>query len=249
MKITSGRTYSSTEPTGSERGDRTQHSGADGRCVLSTTGLAAIVAGVVLALVLSVAGSSPAFAVTRNPDGSYSLTLRALSAIPAANAKLARIGVPARFVQVRARCTTTASLPGNTPPFSGAAQRVRIPAHALPQNRLLVIPAWRKQRQVRVASSLSRTAAACVPPCSNSLPPFRAGKAVTVRVPAADGGFNSGNSGNSGKGGNSGNSDNSGKALSRTSQPPAKSVQIQCAAPSRGAGNSGNSGSGNSGNS
>ena len=57
-----------------------------------------------LAIVLSAAGSSPAFAVTRNRDGSYTVTLRSLSAIPAANRKLSQMGLRATLVQAAANC-------------------------------------------------------------------------------------------------------------------------------------------------
>jgi hypothetical protein len=227
--------------------------------LLAGTTVGAAGSAAVLALVLSAAGSSPAFAVSRNRDGSYSVTLRSLSAIPAANAKLARMGVPARFVQVQATCTNAiagapnpAQLRGawhNVRP--GAAQSVRVPARSLPRNELLMIAAWRQARQVKVASSISKAAAACVPPC----PPSGAGaKAESVQVPVGAGGFNPGNSGNSG---NSGSGNSGSGAISSTTQPPpksvqAESVQIGCPAPPPGAGNSGNSGnsgSGNSGNS
>jgi hypothetical protein len=104
--------------------------------VLAGTTVGAAGTAVVLALVLSAAGSSPAFAVTRNRDGSYSVTLRALSALPAANAKLARMGVPARLVQVPANCTNTIAALG-----AGAGQNVIVPAHAR-----TVIAAWHNTR-------------------------------------------------------------------------------------------------------
>lgn len=223
--------------------------------LLAGTTVGAAGTAAVLALVLSAAGSAPAFAVTQNRDGSYSVTLRALRAIPAANAKLARIGVPARFVQVPATCTNAIANAPNTARLRGVAQSVRIPARALRPKTTLVIAAWRNARQVKVASTLTRAAAACVPPC----PPGGAGaKAESVQVPVGVGGLNPGNSGNSGNSG-SGNSGNSGNAVSSTTQAPAKSVQVPitwvqvaCPAPPPGtgnSGNSGNSGSGNSGNS
>ena len=64
-----------------------------------------------LAIVLSAAGSSPAFAVTRNRDGSYSVTLRSLSAIPAANRTLSQMGLHATLVQAAANC------PAQRPPL------------------------------------------------------------------------------------------------------------------------------------
>lgn len=74
--------------------------------LLAGTTIGAAGTGAVLAIVLSAAGSSPAFAVTRNRDGSYSLTLRSLSAIPAANRKLSKMGLHATLVQAAANCPT-----------------------------------------------------------------------------------------------------------------------------------------------
>jgi hypothetical protein len=72
--------------------------------LLAGTTIGAAATGVLLAIVLSAAGSSPAFAVTRNRDGSYSVTVRSLSAIPAANRKLSQIGLRATLVQAAAKC-------------------------------------------------------------------------------------------------------------------------------------------------
>ena len=74
--------------------------------LLAGTTIGAAGTGAVLAVVLSAAGSSPAFAVARNRDGSYSVTLRSLSAIPAANRKLSQMGLRAVLVQARANCPT-----------------------------------------------------------------------------------------------------------------------------------------------
>jgi hypothetical protein len=72
--------------------------------LLAGTTIGAAGTGAVLAIVLSAAGSSPAFAVTRNRDGSYSVTLRSLSAIPAANRKLSQMGLHATLVQAAPDC-------------------------------------------------------------------------------------------------------------------------------------------------
>jgi hypothetical protein len=84
--------------------------------LLAGTTIGAAGTGVVLAIVLGAAGSSPAFAVTRNRDGSYSVTLRSLTAIPAANRKLSQMGLRATLVQAAANC-----------PTQGPPQPVRIP--------------------------------------------------------------------------------------------------------------------------
>ena len=72
--------------------------------LLAGTTIGAAGTGALLAIVLSAAGSSPAFAVTRNRDGSYTVTLRSLSAIPAANRKLSQMGLHATLVQAAANC-------------------------------------------------------------------------------------------------------------------------------------------------
>ncbi len=74
--------------------------------LLAGTTLGAAATGALLAVVLSAAGSSPAFALTRNRDGSYSLTLRSLSAIPAANRQLSQMGLRATLVKAAAKCPT-----------------------------------------------------------------------------------------------------------------------------------------------
>lgn len=72
--------------------------------LLAGTTIGAGATGAVLAIVLGAASSSPAFAVTRNHDGSYSVTLRSLSAIPAANRTLSELGLRATLVQAAVRC-------------------------------------------------------------------------------------------------------------------------------------------------
>jgi len=50
-------------------------------------------AGVVTALVLTLAGSTPAFAITTNGNGSVLVTINQTSALPQANAKLSAMGI------------------------------------------------------------------------------------------------------------------------------------------------------------
>ena len=66
-------------------------------------GLAAIAAGIVIALTATSA-TPPAFAVTNNHDGTATVTLRQISAIGALNARLAALGIRAKAVPVRADC-------------------------------------------------------------------------------------------------------------------------------------------------
>ena len=69
----------------------------------TTLGLAGI--GTILALALGAASSSPAFAVTRNPDGTVTVRVTRFGGIAGANARLAALGVRAKAVQVTAGCT------------------------------------------------------------------------------------------------------------------------------------------------
>lgn len=69
----------------------------------SLTTLAAIVVVVVVALAASNA-TPPAFAVTHNPDGTITLTIRELTDPAAINARLARLGARARLVPLTQHC-------------------------------------------------------------------------------------------------------------------------------------------------
>lgn len=143
----------------------------------TTAGLAAI--GAAVALILSAAGSSPAFAVTRNHDGTVTVALRTFSAIHDANAKLAGAGLAAKLVQVRAGCVA----PDAKPPLAlTAAWRARatgqrvLPARAvvqarfdprkIPAGQTLVIAAWRTGQSIHVtaARAVRGGAPACLPP-------------------------------------------------------------------------------------
>ena len=72
----------------------------------TTAGLAGV--GIVLALALSAASSSPAFAVTPIRDGTVQVVIKRLSGISGANMKLASLGIRARIVEVLAGCKAIA---------------------------------------------------------------------------------------------------------------------------------------------
>ena len=172
------------------------------RVLAGTTAALAAAAGA-LVLLLGGAGSSPAFAVTTNHDGSVTLAITRLDAIHAANAKLTSLGVRAMAVQVPAAC--------------GAAISVaRFNPRRIPVGKTLVIAAWRAGHQVRLSSARIGPAgsAACLRPgrtwtvikgpppitgvpaqCVVSGPPV----ASPAPVPASgDGGTGTGTTGNTG---------------------------------------------------
>lgn len=79
----------------------------------TTTGLAAV--AIAAALVFGASTSSPAFAVTRNADGTVTLNLMHPSGIAGANKKLAAMGVRAQ-IAVQAKVAPQLVCPGGTAP-------------------------------------------------------------------------------------------------------------------------------------
>jgi hypothetical protein len=86
-------------------------------------GLAGLTTAGVLAL--AAGGAAPAFAITKNTDGTVAITLSDLSVLPTLNQKLTQEGIPVVAVPMDATCTTGsfAILPGvplGTQPTSAA---------------------------------------------------------------------------------------------------------------------------------
>ncbi len=78
------------------------------RAPLAAAAVVAVAA--VLASVLSLTASTsttPAYAVTVNPDGSVTLTLTSVLGVRGANQTLAKLGVRAQVAQIEAGCTQT----------------------------------------------------------------------------------------------------------------------------------------------
>lgn len=152
--------------------------------VLAGTGVG--VAGVVTAavLILGAASSTPAFAVARNRDGSYSVRVESWSAIPAANRAIHGLGLHAQVVAVSAGCGSGAgastvtrklrvahAVSETTPALIRArllARQARIDPRRIPAGKMLMIPAWRVGREVRMTpATVVGSAPACmVPPCA-----------------------------------------------------------------------------------
>ena len=84
----------------------------------STLGLAGV--GTALVLVLSAAGSPPAYAITTEGDGSVLLTINQNSALPQANAKLSAMGIHEQVTIYMATGPAAASGPVNCEPGPGA---------------------------------------------------------------------------------------------------------------------------------
>jgi hypothetical protein len=89
------------------------------------TGSALGIAGLATAGVLALTSASPAFAVTKNPNGTVAITLSDLSDLPALNQKLAQDGVPVTAVPISASCSATGAIDnpsGESGPSTQAGQ-------------------------------------------------------------------------------------------------------------------------------
>jgi hypothetical protein len=158
--------------------------------VLAGTGLVGVAgAGVTLAIVLGAASTTPAFAVTRNHDGTYSVAIQKFSAIPSANARLNQLGLRAQFVQVTNGCpppqmkallaarahaqVSWVATPGTAPVAGSVA---KIAPDQIPAGRTLVLGAVRMGEVVRVAKA--QAVAGKVPECLPPPPCFMTGPAA-----------------------------------------------------------------------
>jgi hypothetical protein len=74
------------------------------------TGSALGIAGLATASVFALSSASPAFAVTKNSDGTVAITLSDLSSLPALNRKLAQDGVPVTAVPISTSCSATGAI-------------------------------------------------------------------------------------------------------------------------------------------
>src|SRR5579859_2486404 len=78
--------------------------------LLAGTGVSLAGIGAGVALLVGLAGSAPAYAISHNQDGTYTIRLHSLKAIPAANEALHRLNVRAEVVPVTAACAGSVTL-------------------------------------------------------------------------------------------------------------------------------------------
>jgi hypothetical protein len=89
--------------------------------VLAGSTLALVGGGTALALALGAAGSTPAWAVTTDGDGSVLVTINQLSALPQANAKLTAMGTHEQVTIYMAAGAAAASGPVTCTPAAGVS--------------------------------------------------------------------------------------------------------------------------------
>ena len=128
--------------------------------LLAGTSIGLAVAGTAAVLVLSAASSPPAFAVNRNSDGTWTVSIQKLAAVHGANAKLAALGIRARFVVVTQGCTVKALPPAAVAAMSlakagsGRAEAqiavAKLDPTKIPPGKWQVIPAYRINGTVHV---------------------------------------------------------------------------------------------------
>ena len=87
------------------------------RVAVAAGGALALITAIV-AVVLGTAGSraTPAYAVTRNADGSVTLTVTELVGVRGANEQLARLGVPVVVARLEPGCTATGEVVESSSP-------------------------------------------------------------------------------------------------------------------------------------
>jgi hypothetical protein len=107
--------------------------------VLAGAGAGIAAASATLALILAGATSPPAYAVTTSPDGTTTITLNALSAVSALNAKLAATGVHVRVAPVLSGCDAPVQIAGSDAPpatllaqSQGGANEIQLSSTAAP---------------------------------------------------------------------------------------------------------------------
>ncbi len=132
--------------------------------ILAGTTLALAGLAAALTLAFTAASSPPAFAVTRNHDGTVSVKIMRLEGLRGANARLAAMNVPAKLVQVSAAC---AQPPLPTPRgLKWRLARAQLRPARIPPGRTLVIVVRRLGRAVRVAPGhlVAGPPPSCLPP-------------------------------------------------------------------------------------
>lgn len=110
----------------------------------TTGGLAAVATTV--ALLVGAAASSPAFAVTRNSNGTVTVKLNKLSGIGGANRELAAMGVRAEIVPALAAARYVAALQPCQGQPAGSVRTVTFDPASIPQGRVLVLDSDRAGR-------------------------------------------------------------------------------------------------------
>jgi hypothetical protein len=107
----------------------------------TTAGVAAV--ATTAALLLGAASSSPAFAVTRDPNGTVTVKLINLSGIAGANRRLAAMGVRAKIVTAMEEAKYVAALQPCEGQAAGTVRTITFDPASIPQRHVLLLAADR----------------------------------------------------------------------------------------------------------
>jgi hypothetical protein len=164
----------------------------------ATAAVAALAAGLVI--LLGSSATSPAFAVTHNPDGTVTVRLITLWGIAGANHKLAAMGVRARILNLVYEARYMASIHPCQGPPSAMVHTVTFDPAKIPRRALLLLAPVREGRvfyfsavrtrngDVAKGTLLARVRALAAAKASTHSGKFATpGTSVPVTVPSTDG--------------------------------------------------------------
>jgi hypothetical protein len=106
-----------------------------------TAGVVAV--GAAIALLLGTTATSPAFAVTRNADGTVTIKLVRVSGIAGANHKLATMGVRARIVAAMLESRSLAAMQPCRGQRAGTVRTITFDPASIPRRQVLLLSADR----------------------------------------------------------------------------------------------------------
>lgn len=133
-------------------------------------GSAGVAAAVAVAVVLATAGAPPAYALTANGNGSYTLTVNDLAtAVPQVNAEFTKLGINAEAIPVTPNCTAAqaANWPLMAPdPSTSMSETITIDNANIPAGSTAIVAAEQTPSGVRL--DMGTTAVSPLPSCLNS---------------------------------------------------------------------------------
>ena len=157
------------------------------KALVGATVLTAAGAGVAVIVISASSTTVPAYAVTRNPNGSVSVTLRRLSAIADVNARLKALDVRAVVTRTGSECSSvpteivrvsTVSVSPSTAPGDLSPTQVTVPgAHARPDALHVLIALRSAGGRVALVEGQSN---APVPSCVREIRIFAGGQVQII---------------------------------------------------------------------
>jgi hypothetical protein len=144
------------------------------RRVLLATGAGGVAAAATAAALMA-GGTTPAYALNTNPDGTVTLAVYRASGIPQANAKLRQLGDNVVVVPVQPGCPVLGSLPPPAVPPNGPMTvwatgssdgSITVNAQGVPDGDIIVVGAETTAQRTEMASQLTSPP----PPACVSMP-------------------------------------------------------------------------------